>query len=211
MQGGILEFTDRPRFFWGLVPGPGSELHRESERWIPRYGGIGFSTVNAATPPALGTEACPFGDAPIMEDKKWQRQAPATRLQDRAPARSGRRPHPRVRSRGIDRGDASRKGSAGAWWGRRSSRSSTCFSTRFRCGSTGNCGPDFVRPPRARFARLAPLVLLKPLPGSCSGQPAHLDLPGLTGRGLLTRVPASRRAEASAVRYQSPSLPEAAG
>jgi rhamnosyltransferase len=73
VQGGILEFTDRPRFFWDSC-GARFYFTRESERWIPRYGGIGFSTVNAAIRRAAW-EACPFGDAPIMEDKKWQRQA----------------------------------------------------------------------------------------------------------------------------------------
>lgn len=73
VQGGIREFSDRPRFFWDSC---GSRFYftRESERWLPRYGGIGFSTVNAAIRRAAW-EACPFGDAVIMEDKKWQREA----------------------------------------------------------------------------------------------------------------------------------------
>ena len=59
VQGGIREFSDRPRFFWDSC---GSRFYftRESERWIPRYGGIGFSTVNAAIRRAAW-EACPFG------------------------------------------------------------------------------------------------------------------------------------------------------
>ena len=73
VQGGIREFTDRPRFFWDSC-GARFYFTRESERWIPRYGGIGFSTVNAAIRRAAW-EACPFGEAAIMEDKKWQRQA----------------------------------------------------------------------------------------------------------------------------------------
>jgi glycosyltransferase involved in cell wall biosynthesis len=73
VQGGIREFPDRPRFFWDSC-GPRFYFTRESERWIPRYGGIGFSTVNAAIRRAAW-EACPFGEAEIMEDKKWQRQA----------------------------------------------------------------------------------------------------------------------------------------
>jgi rhamnosyltransferase len=72
VQGGILEFPDRPRFFWDSG-GPRFYFTRESERWIPRHGGIGFSTVNAAIRRAVW-EACPFGEAVIMEDKKWQRQ-----------------------------------------------------------------------------------------------------------------------------------------
>jgi rhamnosyltransferase len=73
VQGGIREFSDRPRFFWDSC---GSRFYftRESERWIARCGGIGFSTVNAAIRRAAW-EVCPFGDAVIMEDKKWQREA----------------------------------------------------------------------------------------------------------------------------------------
>lgn len=75
VQGGIREFPDRPRFFWDSC-GARFYFTRESERWIPRYGGIGFSTVNAAISRAAW-EACPFGEAVIMEDKKWQREATA--------------------------------------------------------------------------------------------------------------------------------------
>jgi rhamnosyltransferase len=73
VQGGIREFSDQPRFFWDSC---GSRFYftRESERWIPRYGGIGFSTVNAAIRRSTW-ETCPFGEAVIMEDKKWQRAA----------------------------------------------------------------------------------------------------------------------------------------
>ena len=72
VQGGIREFSDRPRFFWDSC-GPRFYFTRESERWIPRYGGIGFSTVNAAIRRSAW-EMSPFGDAVIMEDKKWQRE-----------------------------------------------------------------------------------------------------------------------------------------
>jgi glycosyltransferase involved in cell wall biosynthesis len=73
VQGGIREFPDGPRFFWDSC-GARFYFTRESERWIPRYGGIGFSTINAAIR-RTAWEACPFGDAVIMEDKKWQREA----------------------------------------------------------------------------------------------------------------------------------------
>jgi rhamnosyltransferase len=78
VQGGIREFPDRSRFFWDSC---GSRFYftRESERWIPRYGGIGFSTINAAIRRAAW-EACPFGEAVMMEDKKWQRAACARGL-----------------------------------------------------------------------------------------------------------------------------------
>mgnify|MGYP006175731343 CR=1 FL=1 len=48
----------------------------DSRRWIERYYGIGFSTVNAAIRREVW-ERHPFGRAPIMEDKKWQRDAVA--------------------------------------------------------------------------------------------------------------------------------------
>ena len=73
VQGGIREFPDHPRFFWESC-GPRFYFTRESERWIPRYGGIGFSTVNAAIR-RTAWEVCPFGEAVMMEDKKWQRAA----------------------------------------------------------------------------------------------------------------------------------------
>ena len=73
VQGGIREFADRPRFFWDSC-GARFYFTRESEKWIDRYGGLGFSTVNAAIRRAAW-ETCPFGDAVIMEDKKWQQAA----------------------------------------------------------------------------------------------------------------------------------------
>jgi rhamnosyltransferase len=77
VQGGILEFPDaelagagRRRFFWDSC-GPRFYFTRESESWITRHGGIGFSTVNCALRRAAWHEV-PFGAAPILEDKKWQ-------------------------------------------------------------------------------------------------------------------------------------------
>ena len=75
VQGGIREFSDRPRFFWDSC-GARFYFTRESERWMHRHGGLGFSTVNAAIRRAAW-ETCPFGEAVIMEDKKWQRAAGA--------------------------------------------------------------------------------------------------------------------------------------
>jgi rhamnosyltransferase len=72
VQGGIRELPDpRDRFYWDSC-GERFYFTRESRRWIARYGGIGFSTVNAAISRAAWA-AHPFGLAPIMEDKKWQR------------------------------------------------------------------------------------------------------------------------------------------
>ena len=78
VQGGIREFPDHARFFWESC-GPRFYFTRESERWIPRYGGIGFSTVNAAIR-RTAWEICPFGEAVMMEDKQWQRAACARGL-----------------------------------------------------------------------------------------------------------------------------------
>ena len=76
VQGGILEFPeDQPevrRFFWDSC-GERFYFTRESDRWIQRFDGIGFSTVNAAMRRSVWQEI-PFGWAPIMEDKKWQRE-----------------------------------------------------------------------------------------------------------------------------------------
>jgi rhamnosyltransferase len=75
VQGGIREFSDRPRFFWDSC-GARFYFTRESEGWIARHAGLGFSTVNAAIRRAAW-EALPFGEAAIMEDKKWQGAAGA--------------------------------------------------------------------------------------------------------------------------------------
>ena len=76
VQGGILEVPEsRQRFYWTSC-GPRFYFTKESRRWIERYYGIGFSTVNAAIRREVW-ERHPFGRAPIMEDKKWQRDAVA--------------------------------------------------------------------------------------------------------------------------------------
>jgi rhamnosyltransferase len=77
VQGAMLDFPPdgspvRP-FFWG-TSGPRFYFTREMRRWVECYPGPSFSTVNAA----LRREAWrdhPFGWAPFMEDKKWQRRA----------------------------------------------------------------------------------------------------------------------------------------
>jgi rhamnosyltransferase len=75
VQGGAQERERAHRFFWNSC---GSTFYftRLSERWIARYDGIGFSTVNAAIRKRVWEEL-PFGEAAIMEDKKWQRAAVA--------------------------------------------------------------------------------------------------------------------------------------
>ena len=75
-QGGITE-VDIPeqRFFWDSC-GERFYFTRESDRWIERYGGIGFSTVNAAIRRRVWDDHR-FGPAPIMEDKKWQQRVVA--------------------------------------------------------------------------------------------------------------------------------------
>ncbi len=76
VQGGIAEFPhEQPgirRFFWDSC-GERFYFTRESNRWIRRFEGLGFSTVNAAIRREVWQEI-PFGWAPIMEDKKWQRE-----------------------------------------------------------------------------------------------------------------------------------------
>lgn len=73
VQGGIREVEDRlARFYWDSC-GERFYFTRESHRWLGRYGGLGFSTVHCAVRRAVW-ERYPFGWAPTMEDKKWQRE-----------------------------------------------------------------------------------------------------------------------------------------
>lgn len=73
VQGAILEVPNPDqRFYWASC-GDRFYFTRESKRWIERYFGIGFSTVNAAIR-RDAWERHPFGYAPIMEDKKWQQE-----------------------------------------------------------------------------------------------------------------------------------------
>ncbi|HET7178022.1 MAG TPA: hypothetical protein VFI63_04965, partial [Solirubrobacterales bacterium] len=62
-------------FYWDSC-GDRFYFTRETRRWLERYFGIGFSTVNAAIRRDVW-ERHPFGYAPILEDKKWQREAVA--------------------------------------------------------------------------------------------------------------------------------------
>lgn len=73
VQGGIQELPDPGRRFYWDSCGHRFYFTRETHRWLARYGGIGFSTVNAALRRAAWRRH-PFGRAPIMEDKKWQRE-----------------------------------------------------------------------------------------------------------------------------------------
>lgn len=80
VQGGIREFpaellpeVGRRRFYWDSC-GPRFYFTRESEGWIARHDGIGFSTVNCALRRDVWCEL-PFGAAPILEDKQWQQAA----------------------------------------------------------------------------------------------------------------------------------------
>jgi rhamnosyltransferase len=80
VQGGIREFPSerlaelgRRRFYWDSC-GPRFYFTRESEAWIARHGGIGFSTVNCAIA-RWAWEQLPFGPAAILEDKLWQKRA----------------------------------------------------------------------------------------------------------------------------------------
>jgi len=74
VQGGIRELAARDEIFFWHSCGPRFYFTSESEDWIARHGGIGFSTVNAALR-REAWEALPFGWAPILEDKKWQAAA----------------------------------------------------------------------------------------------------------------------------------------
>lgn len=82
VQGGIRELDPDlaaryglRRFFWDSC-GPRFYFTRESESWISRHGGLGFSTVNCAIARWAWAQE-PFGKAAILEDKSWQRRAVA--------------------------------------------------------------------------------------------------------------------------------------
>ncbi len=72
VQGGILEVPDQTKRFYWESCGDRFYFTRETTRWMEAYG-IGFSTVNCAIPRAVW-DRHPFGWAPTMEDKKWQRE-----------------------------------------------------------------------------------------------------------------------------------------
>lgn len=73
VQGGIREVQNQlARFYWDSC-GERFYFTRESHRWLGRYGGLGFSTVHCAIRRSAW-ERYPFGWAPTMEDKKWQRE-----------------------------------------------------------------------------------------------------------------------------------------
>lgn len=71
-QGRISERKGSDRYFWGSC-GRRFYFTSESGRWIKRYHGIGFSTVNCAIRRSVW-EKNPFGKMDIMEDKNFQRQ-----------------------------------------------------------------------------------------------------------------------------------------
>jgi rhamnosyltransferase len=75
VQGGNREIEGGTKFFWDSC-GARFYFTRLSEQWIARHDGIGFSTVNAAMRKRVWREL-PFGEAPIMEDKQWQKLATA--------------------------------------------------------------------------------------------------------------------------------------
>lgn len=72
VQGGIRERDDVPRFFWDSC-GPRFYFTTESEGWIRRHHGIGFSTVNCAIRRSAWA-AHPFGEMATFEDKGFQRR-----------------------------------------------------------------------------------------------------------------------------------------
>jgi len=73
VQGGSTDVLDpERRFFWGTA-GERFYFTSESHRWIERYGGVGFSTANCAIRRVIW-DRYRFGWAPILEDKKWQRE-----------------------------------------------------------------------------------------------------------------------------------------
>ncbi|MCA8977355.1 MAG: glycosyltransferase family 2 protein [Planctomycetes bacterium] len=72
VQGGIRERDDVPRFYWDSC-GPRFYFTSEATRWIRRYHGIGFSTVNCAIRRETWAEHR-FGRMDTFEDKAFQRQ-----------------------------------------------------------------------------------------------------------------------------------------
>jgi len=72
VQGGILEDSDATKSFYWSSCGGRCNFTRETGRWLQAYG-IEFSTVNCAISRAVWDKH-PFGWAPVMADKKWQRE-----------------------------------------------------------------------------------------------------------------------------------------
>ena len=77
VQGAMLEREDgtapiRP-FFWGTC-GPRFYFTREVRHWLSHHPGPSLSTVSLALH-REAWESLPFGWAPFMEDKKWQKCA----------------------------------------------------------------------------------------------------------------------------------------
>lgn len=73
VQGGIEEQpASEDRFYWDSC-GDRFYFTRESRRWLAHFAGVGLSTVNCAIKREVWSRF-PFGWAPIMEDKKWQRE-----------------------------------------------------------------------------------------------------------------------------------------
>jgi len=73
VQGGMAEVPEpAERWFWDSC-GERFYFTSESGSWIAAHHGIGFSTVNCAVARRVW-QRHPFGWAPIMEDKKWQRE-----------------------------------------------------------------------------------------------------------------------------------------
>jgi len=72
VQGGILEVPNSTKRFYWESCGDRICFTRETTRWMEAHG-IGLSTVNCAIPREVW-DRYPFGWAPIMEDKKWQRE-----------------------------------------------------------------------------------------------------------------------------------------
>jgi len=75
-QGEARERENFRRFFWG-TGGPRFYFTSESEGWIRRFHGIGFSTVNCAIRRSAW-ERNRFGDMAMLEDKGFQRRVHIT-------------------------------------------------------------------------------------------------------------------------------------
>jgi glycosyltransferase involved in cell wall biosynthesis len=76
IQGNILAAPDQGRpFFWEDC-GERCGATRETLRWLDAHRGVSLSTVNCAISRRLW-QRYPFGWAPILEGKKWQRELAA--------------------------------------------------------------------------------------------------------------------------------------
>jgi glycosyltransferase involved in cell wall biosynthesis len=73
VQGAVVEPADQARPFFWASRGDRGDFTREAVRWLDAHRGIALSTANCALL-RRAWQRHPFGWAPILEGRKWQRE-----------------------------------------------------------------------------------------------------------------------------------------